>query len=814
MTNLTKISTSFLLVFLGIISPYGQDIGVVAKLSPNSGCQLGSNMTVTVQIFNFGTTFTSPFDVSYQIDGNTPVTETVNLGTFNASSSYSHTFATDADLSIPGTYVMKFYTTLTGDGNNINDTITSSIVNDPATVGGTLPADFSVCELSNSGTLNLTGYTGTILDWEITTNGGVTWTGLSNTTDSEDYLNLTQATGYRAVLKSGSCPQDYSSEVHLSIDAESMGGNTSGPGTICPAPNAATITLAGTTGSIVDWEISTDAGITWTGLGDNGNPLNQNNLPQTSSFRAEVQNGACPSVYSDTNEVIVISNLNGGTLDPVLDSVCISGNNGTLTLLSSIGTIDHWESSTDQVTWNSIANTTTSYAYTNLTTTTYYRVIISGCTTDTSTVATVQVNNSSIGGTLTSTLDACQGDNLTNISATGYLGNNFLWETSTDGSTWTSAGTQNSIDFTNISTSQSVRFIAANGACEADTSNVLMINVSSAPSYSSVYFPDSLCITTNSDSVVYSEINGTPTDWVYSEDQGTTWTSMSVSDSSLTITPSVSTTYGLLVTSGTCPIDTFFTDVHVSQISVAGIIPNDTLVCSNQPVLNVANSGSLGNVTWYASATQSGPYTAIGNGSNASISLDQHIYAYATVTNEVCPSVDSDTLSISFHTSNYGIIGDTAVSQNSTANLEAYGGITYAWEANNYMTDLSNPIQAVTLNQTTTFVVQITDDNNCSYADTITIALTDDGLQIATIITPNNDGFNDYWEIRSPDDFGGLKVTVTNAFGQVVYSNDEYTSDWNGDFGGAILPNGAYYYMVETVEQGAYYGTLNILTNE
>lgn len=814
MSRVKKLTGVVLVLFITLVQGISQDIGVVAKLSPNSGCQLGSSLTVTVQVFNFGTTISSPFDISYQIDGNTPITETVNLGTFNSSSSYSHTFATNADLSFPATYVMKFYTSLAGDINNGNDTLTVNVVNDPTTVGGSLPVDFSVCALGNTGTLSLTGYTGSILDWEITTDGGSTWNSLSNNTDNQPYLNLSQTSGYRVVVKSGFCAQDYSSVVNITVDPESIGGNVSGPASICTPPNSASISLSGQQGNIIDWEISTDGGSTWSGLGDNSNPLSVTNLPQTSSFRAEVQSGSCASVYSDTLEVVVISNLNGGDLTPILDSVCASANSGTVNLSNQVGTIDHWESSTDLVAWNTISNTTTSYSFANLADTTYFRVIVAGCTTDTSTLAQINVNAVSNGGIIPSSLNACQGDDITNISSTGLVGNSFIWESSQDGVNWASIGNQSTVDILGIQTSQQIRIVSSNGACQADTSNVLSINVSSAPSYTSVLAPDSLCISLNIDSIVFYGVNSSVVDWIYSEDGGTSWNSLSITDTILNISPVVNTSYGVLVSSGTCPIDTFFNDVHVSQNSLAGTIPIDTTICLNTDSITVNNTGFLGSVYWYGAANSSGPYTSFGSGNGALVSTHDYPFVYAEVANEVCPPAYSDTLSIYFFSASYGVTGDTLVEQYASASFDAFGGQTYLWQSNSLISDVTNPSQTVVISNPIVFYVDITDTNSCTYTDSIYVNVLDEGLQIATIITPNNDGFNDTWVIKSPEKLGAISVTVTNPFGQIVYSNEDYQSDWKGDFKGNSLPTGAYYYIVEAENGETFYGTLNVLAND
>src|SRR5688572_8761217 len=98
------------------------------------------------------------------------------------------------------------YTVTGTDANGCNNTATVTVDVLPAPAGGTIsPAVTSVCTGSNSGTLTLSGYSGNIIRWEYSTNGGSTWNSISNTSTSETYSNLTQTRIYRAVLSDGTC---------------------------------------------------------------------------------------------------------------------------------------------------------------------------------------------------------------------------------------------------------------------------------------------------------------------------------------------------------------------------------------------------------------------------------------------------------------------------------------------------------------------------------------------------------------------------------------------------------------------------------
>jgi len=109
-----------------IAANYANDIGVVSVDTPVSGL-LSNSESVTVSIFNYGEDAVSNFDVSYQLDSGTTITETYS-GTVESTETVQHTFSTTADLSTVGqTYVIYSYTSLSGDEDSSNDGATEDI---------------------------------------------------------------------------------------------------------------------------------------------------------------------------------------------------------------------------------------------------------------------------------------------------------------------------------------------------------------------------------------------------------------------------------------------------------------------------------------------------------------------------------------------------------------------------------------------------------------------------------------------------------------------------------------------------------------
>ena len=254
---------------------------------------------------------------------------------------------------------------------------TMQIIIYPPTIPGTLAADTAVCISENSGTLLLTGYTGTIIRWESSIDNGGSWNVINNTTSSLVYKNLFSNTLYRVLVQNGICDSSYSNKVTITVNTVSVGGILSPQsGSVCFTGNNGALQLSGFTGKIRHWEFSTDQGTTWNILNTTNNSYIYTNVSVTTWYRVLIENGNCSAVYSGTAIIMVDPPTVAGLLTGAA-ILCNGLNNGKVFLSGNSGTILHWEiSANNGITWNTIANTTDSLTYTNLITSTQFRVLI------------------------------------------------------------------------------------------------------------------------------------------------------------------------------------------------------------------------------------------------------------------------------------------------------------------------------------------------------------------------------------------------------------------------------------------------------
>lgn len=97
------------------------------------------------------------------------------------------------------------------------------------------------------------------------------------------------------------------------------------------------------------------------------------------------------------------------------------------------------------------------------------------------------------------------------------------------------------------------------------------------------------------------------------------------------------------------------------------------------------------------------------------------------------------------------------------------------------------------INESSLLVVE----NQWGARDTLSLTIHDSlfclDVQVFELITPNQDGINDYFTIRGLEKFKSNKVSVYNEWGNTIFAQTNYI---NGTWDGGKLPDGDYYYIV------------------
>ena len=171
----------------------------------------------------------------------------------------------------------------------------------------------------------------------------------------------------------------------------------------------------------------------------------------------------------------------------------------------------------------------------------------------------------------------------------------------------------------------------------------------------------------------------------------------------------------------------------------------------------------------------------------------------------ICSSVSSQLVTVNFNTnsgtyiitsSNGSIVETGAPTILSTPSV---AGNTYKW----YKDGVIIPLQttnSLTTDQVGTYYLEVSDVTCISQTNKITLKnspVQAIGTIIPNIVSPNNDGANDFWIIPADYIIGtGTNVQILDAQGKIALNSDNYLNDWPQttiDFGGV---NPVYYYII------------------
>lgn len=354
---------------------------------------------------------------------------------------------------------------------------------DAQSVGGTTSGAVSDCDTTNGGFISVTGYVGTILDWESSVDGGASWSSTGTTISVQSYYNLTQTTCFRAIVKNGTAPSTVSTASCITIYSPTVSGSINGGGLFCDSTGSGSLTLAGNNGNVLYWEYSTDNGALWTKVPNTSTQLNYSNITKTTLYKAVVQNAPVCAVEPTAPVSFVVSPSVGGVVDGG-GTFCSESGSGTLNLTGKTGNVLYWQYSTNGgASWTKVQNTTTQLNYPNTTQNTLYRAVVqngSVCPADTSSSASFIMAPTVAGTVSISGSDTvCQGTNAGILNLTGNVGTDLKWISSTNnGQTWTELlNTTSSQAYTGLFQKTMYKVIVKNGSCSADTTPSVAIHI-------------------------------------------------------------------------------------------------------------------------------------------------------------------------------------------------------------------------------------------------------------------------------------------------------------------------------------------------
>lgn len=441
--------------------------------------------------------------LTYSVDGVTKTTENKDNGAFD--------IATDVLNKVGQVDVVLVSISLTNSTLNCASNLSGqklSISVEDSSVAGTISGAVTVCKGTNTGTLAYTGGAGNIVRWELSTNNGTTYSAVVNTSTNLVFLNLTQSTLYRVVVKSGTSPEAFSTPVAVTVRDKPTATLVASL-TICEATNGTLqVTVTNTFGN--PWSISFLEGTaarTLAGVADGAFPLIT--LPLSATTNITLQSivlthtptstnpGNCLSTLNATSNIAVVP-LPNATLNAVSTPINL-GNAGTITFtVSNVVVGQSWAISYTEA---GVLKTTTGAGAGQKTINTGVMSIpganvvkLNSITNTGSQLAcartlinqtlTILVDSNTVAGTISGAATLCKGINNGTLTYTGGNGTIVRWEISTNGGvSFQAAGTATLPTFilNNLAQNSQFRVISKNGSAPEVASAAVSVLVRDLP---------------------------------------------------------------------------------------------------------------------------------------------------------------------------------------------------------------------------------------------------------------------------------------------------------------------------------------------
>lgn len=173
----------------------------------------------------------------------------------------------------------------------------------------------------------------------------------------------------------------------------------------------------------------------------------------------------------------------------------------------------------------------------------------------------------------------------------------------------------------------------------------------------------------------------------------------------------------------------------------------------------------------------------------------------AYLQNGACPPVYTDTFHFEMYPQPYAYAGnDTIIIEGNKIQLAAFDSTTYSynWSPGTALTDstISNPVASP--EDSMTFYLEVINEYGCVNHDSIrVIVLPDDRIFIPNTFTPNGDGKNDTWVIRTLESYPQASLEIFNRWGMTLHRQSGTVKPWDGNSNGHAMPTGAYFYLLK-----------------
>jgi gliding motility-associated-like protein len=264
--------------------------------------------------------------------------------------------------------------------------------------------------------------------------------------------------------------------------------------------------------------------------------------------------------------------------------------------------------------------------------------------------------------------------------------------------------------------------------------------------------------------------------------------------------PADTTKYHLLARSGFCErMDSVTINVLHKPIPDAGA---DTVICNGTFAFLKGSATNLSGTvkyTWLPSAEMTTPY----NSSTMVKPKDSRInyYTLQVSDNYGCNFKVYDQVKVNMKPPVPAFAGnDTIATIGVPFQLNATGGVSFAWAPPMYLNNPYIPNPIAVLPKDIRFTVTVEDSAGCAGTSSVLIkAYKDATYYIPNAFTPNGDGLNDTFNAIAPGIVRTFYFRIYNRWGKIMFETQDTRKGWDGTYRGIKQPSAVYVWIIKGV---------------
>lgn len=385
------------------------------------------------------------------------------------------------------------------------DTVTIQVFDKPD-VGIVAGSPITACNGSTV-TASINTFTGNIKKWQYNPapfNDNI-WLDATGVSSTINFANAQDIFAVRVVIESagaavGCTSTVISDSIIFNISPKTIAGKTIGNAAVCELSNAGNIQLTNFAGNIIKWQSSIDNGLSWIDISSTAATINYNNLNQTIWYRAAVQSGVCPMLFSDTAIITVakkITPANAG-IDKQLCGETALQLNANIAAANETGLWQQFEGPSSVIIASPSSATTLVNGLIDGVYKFEWKISNGVCPSSKDTV--IVINYPSLQNTITTNnIVVCNGETVNLIGNTALGGNGsyvYQWQQSIDSVNWVNISSANNINYSFVATDTLFfrRFVSSNPCNKL--SEVIKVLVQKPISNNLIGINQSICVNT------------------------------------------------------------------------------------------------------------------------------------------------------------------------------------------------------------------------------------------------------------------------------------------------------------------------------